>query len=118
MILILLLLVAVYVAILWPVYVIGQRRGVSRPGVAFVPILGAWIVFMESMGRSGWLSLITFVPYVGGLVLLVWTAVEAPVKHGRSSWWTLPMIVPGVNFVAYWFYAFTLPAERNELAFA
>ena len=114
----LLFMIALYVLLLWPVYVIGQRTGVKSPGVAFVPLLGAAIVFMESMGRSGWLSLIAFVPYVGPLVLLVWIAVEVPMRHERSGWWTLGLMVPPVNLVTYWFYAFTLPIEPQRYAFA
>jgi hypothetical protein len=34
----------------------------------------------------------------------------------RSRWWTLLLIIPGVNLLAYWFYAFTLP--RNDVSFA
>jgi hypothetical protein len=42
--------------------------------------------------------------------------VQVPAHHGRSRWWTLGFITPGVNVIAYWFYAFTLP--RNDLALA
>jgi hypothetical protein len=97
-----------------PVYVIGRRRGLKNPWVAFVPILGIWIVLLEAMGKSGWYALIAFVPYVGTLGLLVWTAVEIPSRHGRSRWWTAALIVPVVNIVGYWWYAFTL--ARDEAA--
>jgi len=46
--------------------------------VAFVPLLGIWIVLFEAVGKSGWYSLLPFVPYVGGLVLLLWTAESFP----------------------------------------
>jgi uncharacterized membrane protein YhaH (DUF805 family) len=68
--------------------------------VAFVPLLGIWIVLFEAVGKSGWYSLLPFVPYVGGLVLLLWTAVELPAHHSRSRWWTLLLLIPGVNLVA------------------
>jgi uncharacterized membrane protein YhaH (DUF805 family) len=70
----------------------------------------------EAIGRSGWLALLVFVPSVGPLILLVWTAVELPARHGRSGWWTLALIVPFVNLIGYWFYAFTLP--RNAVSVA
>jgi hypothetical protein len=108
--------VAIYVVLVFPVYVIGRRRNIKNPWVAFVPVLGPWIVLFETIGQSGWYSLIAFVPYLGGLVMLIWTAVELPVRHDRSRWWTLPLIFPGVNIVAYWFYALTLP--RNAASFA
>jgi hypothetical protein len=111
-----LLFVALFFVLGFPVFVIGQRRGVRNPWVAFVPFLGIWIVLFEAIGKSGWYSLLAFVPYVGGLVLLLWTAVELPAQHGRSRWWTLLLLLPGVNLIAYWFYAFTLP--RNSVSFA
>jgi hypothetical protein len=111
-----LLFVAVFCAIVTPVFVIGRRRGQPNAWAAFVPLLGLWIVLCESMGRSGWFALLVFIPTAGPLALLVWTAVQVPAHHGRSRWWTLAFIVPGVNLIGYWFYAFTLP--RTNLAFA
>lgn len=111
-----LLIVAAFCLVVTPVFVIGRRRGLRNPWAAFVPLLGVWIVLCESMGRSGWFSLLVFIPTVGPLALLVWTAVRVPPHHGRSRWWTLAFIVPGLNLIGYWFYAFTLP--RNEPAFA
>ena len=36
------------------------------------------------------MALLVFIPTVGPLVALVWTAVQLPGHHGRSRWWTLP----------------------------
>jgi hypothetical protein len=91
-----------------PGYVIAQRRGLPRPWVGFVPFLGLWIVLFESNGRSGWLGLLVLIPTIGSLVVLVWTAIETPVRHERSRWWTAALVVPVVNLIAYWAYAFTL----------
>ncbi len=98
-----------------PVYVIARRRGQRYPWIAFVPFLGVWIVLCESMGRSGWLGLLSFIPYVGTLILDVWIAIELPARHGRSRAWTAALIVPGLNLIGYWAYAFTL--ERDDLAY-
>jgi hypothetical protein len=46
-------LVAVWALTSIPGYVIGQRRGVSSSGVAFVPLFGPTIVMLWSTGRSG-----------------------------------------------------------------
>jgi Family of unknown function (DUF5684) len=106
---ILVIFAVVYCALVFPVYVIGRRRGLKNPWAAFIPLLGPWIVLFEAIGRSGWFSLLAFIPNVGALILLIWTAVELPSKHDRTRWWTLPFVLPGVNLIAYWFYAFTLP---------
>jgi hypothetical protein len=29
----------------------------------------------------------------------------------RTRWWTVPFMLPVVNLIAYWFYAFTLPCS-------
>lgn len=111
-----LLLLAVFAVVAIPVYVIGRRCGVSNPWVAFVPILGVSIVLFEAIGKSGWYALLGFIPYLGGLIVLAWTAVELPARHGRSRWWTLPLIIPGMNLVTYWFYAFTMDREAASYA--
>jgi bacteriorhodopsin len=110
-------LVAVYLALVTPVYVIGRRLGVRKSWVAFVPIFGVWIVLLESVGQSGWAALAVLIPTLGVLALLLWIAVAAPPRHGRSRLWTLAFIVPGLNFLAYWAYALTLE-RRGHLAFA
>lgn len=107
-----LLVMAIVMAIAGiPGYLIGKRSGVAQPLVAFVPFLGLWIVLFESMRRSGWLACLGLIPYVGGLVVIVWTAIGAPRAHGRSGWWTVALIVPLVNIVGYWIYALTM-SER------
>jgi len=108
--------VAVFCALVFPVFVIGRRRGQRNPWAAFIPLLGIWIVLFESIGRSGWFSLLVFIPTLGPLAVLMWTAVELPAHHARSRWWTLALIVPLVNLIGYWFYAFTLPREDASLA--
>jgi hypothetical protein len=111
-----LLLLGVYCLLVFPVFLIGRRCGLQSPWAAFVPLLGVWIVLCESMGRSGWCSLLVFIPTVGPLALLLWTSLAVPDHHGRSQWWTLALVIPGVNVIGYWFYAFTLPCERVGFA--
>ena len=96
-----------------PGFVIARRSGNQNPGVAFVPLFGVWIVLLETLRRSGWFALLTFIPYLGTLVLLVWVAFDLPVKQGRSRWWTVALGIPGPNLIAYWFYAFTLPQQDS-----
>jgi hypothetical protein len=74
--------------------------------------VGLWIVLFESIGRSGLLALLGLVPMLG-LVVVIWTALEVPAKHGRSRWWTLPLIVPVANIVGYWVYAFTFGRDTE-----
>lgn len=97
-----------------PAFVIARRRGLRYPWMAFLPIFGVWIVLCEAMGKSGWYALLIFVPYgLGALGLLAWTAIELPLRHGRSRWWTGALIVPVVNVIGYWWYAFTLSRDEG-----
>lgn len=105
------LLLLYFVVIPIPAFVVGQRRGVRWPGVAFVPVVGAWIVILWSIERSGWLTVLLFIPIVN-LVLAIWAAFVVPADHGRTRWWALGFLIPAVNLAAFWVYAFTLrPVE-------
>jgi hypothetical protein len=97
-----------------PGYVLAKRRGQRYPAVAFVPFVGIWIVLFESVGRSGWLGMLAFVPYVGLLVLPIWIGIEIPARHGRTQWWTAILAIPLLNVIGYWVYAFTLPKHVSS----
>lgn len=101
-----------------PAFVIGRRIGVVHAGEAFIPIVGAYIVLLHSIKRSGWLCLLGLLPFVS-LVFYIWLVCVIPVDHGRSRWWILPFLIPGVNVVAYYVYAFTLePSSEAPAAYA
>jgi hypothetical protein len=108
------LLVLVFAILPIPAFVVGQRRRVKAPGIAFVPYVGAWIVILRSIARSGWLAILALIPLVAW-IFGIWAAFTVPSEHGRTRWWALPFLIPGVNLVAFWVYAFTLeptPAAR------
>jgi hypothetical protein len=106
-----LILLIVWLFIAVPGYVIAERRGLDRPWVAFIPLLGLHIILLESIGRSGMYVLLILIPYLGAFGLGIWLAIEMPLQHDRPRWWTLPLLVPGLNLIAYWAYAFTLPGH-------
>lgn len=91
-----------------PAYVLGKRREVERPWIAFIPIFGYWVVLLQSTRNTGWLSLAAVVP-IASVAFVIWMAFALPSVHGRSNWWVLALIIPGVHLVGLWFYAFTLP---------
>ena len=116
--LVLFFVVALYLLVTTPFYILGKRRDVAHPWAAFVPIFGVAIVLFQSIGHSGWLSLMLLVPTLGPLVFVIWTAFAAPPHHGRTRWWTLALLVPVVSLFGWWAYALTLPDEDEEFAFA
>jgi hypothetical protein len=98
-----------------PAYVVGKRTGVRAPGIAFVPLMvGPYIVILRSIGRSGWLCVLGFVPVVG-LIFDIWLVSVVPTAHQRTRWWVLPFLIPVIQFAAFFAYAFTLPRlTRSE----
>ena len=92
-----------------PAYVIGSRRQVSSPGLAFVPFFGAPIVLLRSIGASASVILLWFVP-LANVVVAVWFLFAMPARHHRSMLWAVGLLVPVLGLYAY---AFTLPAERR-----
>jgi hypothetical protein len=111
------IVVSIWLAVVTPAYVTAERSGVRHAWAALIP-LGTWIILFETIRRNGWLGLLVFIPYVGFLVVYVWIAVGIPARHGRSGWWTLAFLIPGINFAAFWWYAFTLSQEGRDLAYA
>ena len=96
-----------------PGYTLAKRRGLSAPGLAFIPLVGLWIVVFRSIGWAGWwlgmlVAVLVALPFAG-LAGVAWAGVQVPVVHRRSRWWTAVLAVPAVNLVGYWVYAFTLP---------
>jgi AhpC/TSA family len=96
-----------------PAFVIGRRLGVIHPGEAFIPAVGSSIVLLHSIRRSGWLCLLGLIPLVS-LVFFIWLACVIPGEHGRTKWWILGFLIPGVNIVAYYVYAFTTADRTSE----
>jgi len=39
---------------------------------AFLPLLAVSVRRLHDLGKSGWMMLIMFIPFVGGILLLVW----------------------------------------------
>ena len=98
-----------------PAFVVGQRLGVIHAGEAFIPAVGPLIVILHSIRRSGWLCVLGLIPYLG-LIFLIWLGCVVPGTHGRTRWWILAFLIPGVNIVAFFAYAFTLPSPSASRA--
>jgi hypothetical protein len=88
-----------------PAYVIAERSRVRGPGVAFVPFVGQTLALLRSMGRSGWLVLLTFIPLLN-FAFWIWLMFALPSYHRRSLLWGLVLLVPVLGMYPY---AFTLP---------
>lgn len=109
----LLFLIGVWGLTCTPAYVVGQRRGVGRPGVAFIPLVGVALVLLWSIGRRGWMALLALVP-VGNVFFWIWLMFALPRYHGRSLLWGVVLLVPVLGWYAY---AFTLTWNRRTHGF-
>src|SRR5215471_1586019 len=96
-----------------PAYVIGKRRGVYSPGVAFIPGVGPFIVLLWSISRTGWLTLLFLIPFVN-IAFAIWLLFSLPRNHGRSLLWVLGLLVPLGMYV----YAFTLRQGHRTHGFS
>jgi hypothetical protein len=96
-----------------PAYVVGSRLGVVHPAEAFIPVVGPYIVLLHSVKRSGWLCILALIP-IAALVFYIWLAFVIPIDHRRTSWWALAFLVPGVNVIAFFAYAFTLEPDGRS----
>jgi hypothetical protein len=107
------LILGTYLVLAIPCYTLGRRRGISAPALAFVPVVGPWLVVFRSIGWKGWwlgllVAALVVLPYVG-LAATAWAGIQVPLHHRRSRWWSVLLAIPLVNLVGYWIYAFTLP---------
>src|SRR3954447_18700999 len=110
-----LLLLGAFWAYSIPAYVVASRRDVPQPGLAFIPWVGPFIVLLRAARRSGWLAFLLLLSALGALILDIMIALNLPRSQGRSGWWTLALMLPVVNIVAYFVYAFTLEPRPAEL---
>jgi hypothetical protein len=100
----------------WPAFEMARRRAVARPALAFIPVAGPWMATLAAVGQTMWLALLILVPYVGALGLGIWLAVVVPQRHARNQWWTFGFLVPVVNIVAFYWYAFTLEPSPTPVS--
>lgn len=103
-------IVALFLVVAVPAYVVGRRSGVSAAAIAFIPLVGPTIVILWSIQRSGWLSVLGLIPLVS-IIFHIWLVLTVPAEQERTRWWALPFLIPLVNVIAFYVYAFTLEYE-------
>ena len=66
---------------------VGIIFGIGYLGL-LLPMLSCCVRRLHDTGRSGWWYMITFVPYVGSFILLVFTVL--PSEHQANQWGGVP----------------------------
>ncbi len=52
--------------------------------VVFIPALAVTVRRLHDTGRSGWFILLNFIPYVGGLIVFIFTVLDS--EPGENKW--------------------------------
>jgi hypothetical protein len=112
---VLLIIVVLLGVVPLPYYLIASRRGVPNAWVAFIPFVGASIVWLWSMDRSGWMCLIGLIPLVN-IVFGIWMCFGMPPHHGRTRWWGVALLL--LPWVGALIYALTLEQASGAAATA
>ena len=56
--------------------------------ITFIPGLAVTVRRLHDIGKSGWWILIVFIPFVGAIILLVFTCFDS--EHGPNEWGDSP----------------------------
>ncbi|WP_427160718.1 DUF5684 domain-containing protein [Aliinostoc sp. HNIBRCY26] len=88
-------------------YSIYQKLGESNAWFAWVPILNYWVM-LKAGDQSPYWTIGLFIPLVNlvALVFLIMAFVNIVKKLGKNPWLILLMIIPIVNFVILYNFAF------------
>ena len=57
---------------------------------AFLPLLAVSVRRLHDLGKSGWMMLIMFIPFVGGILLLVWFVTDG--EAANNAYGPVPTI--------------------------
>lgn len=60
------------------------------------------------------IALLSFLPVVVVLVLVIWATIRILHKTGHSGWFILLWVIPIINIVAYWRFAFAHWPEVDD----
>lgn len=55
---------------------------------SFIPALAITIRRLHDTGKSGWFYLISFIPYIGGIILLIFAVQDS--EYGHNKWGANP----------------------------
>jgi hypothetical protein len=109
---------------------IARRRGLPHPWLAWIPIVNVYLLCRCACRRLG--SAIAFfigfgvvtaiaiaLPFNDTLITPLMNAVLSAVvfvklsrRLGRNMWWGLLLLVPFLNLVVIWVFAFSSPRKR------
>lgn len=96
------------------IYRIACKAGAENPWFAFVPIASVWLL-CELAGQSSWYVLASFIPYVGGIIVL-WLMLGLPESLAVDTADKYLICIPGINlFYMGWLAFRTEPQKPRSL---
>jgi succinate dehydrogenase hydrophobic anchor subunit len=99
------LAVVLYVFFCYCCRLICLKAGREASPLVWVPVLQN-ILLLQAAGMSGWWVLTFFVPFLGILTHIIWSVKMVNIR-GKSPLLTLCLILPGINFLAFLYLAFS-----------
>ncbi len=52
--------------------------------LGFIPSLAVTVRRLHDIGKSGWYYLVTFIPFIGTILILIWTCTDS--EPGSNEW--------------------------------
>jgi hypothetical protein len=100
----LLIAVVFYVALAYPLYVMGNKINSQNPWFAFVPILNM-LLLIEIAGQEWWWILLMLVPCINFFVFIyLW--MKAAERMNKPSWIGILTIIPVLGLAVPYYLAF------------
>jgi len=107
------ILLALWIFLAWPTFIIGQRFDLDHKWMAFVPVLG-FFVLTSAAGLTHWFVLVIFIPFINWLVapILFTRICRATGQNEIKGWLT---IVPILGWIMTWAIAYDAPWNSRPL---
>lgn len=100
----LIIAVAFYLILAFPLYAMGQKTDSTHSWFAFVPILNL-VLMLEIAGKDLWWILLMLIPCVNIVVfIIVWMGIAEAMN--KPSLLGLLMLIPVVNLIVPYYLAF------------
>uniref|UniRef100_UPI00117780B6 DUF5684 domain-containing protein n=1 Tax=Calothrix rhizosoleniae TaxID=888997 RepID=UPI00117780B6 len=98
---------AIYVFTSYCLYNIFQKLGEPNAWFAWVPLLQNWLTY-KAGDQSPWWTIALLIPFLNliAAIVLIVAFVNIVKKLGKNPWLILLMIIPIVNFVVLYHFAF------------
>ena len=102
-----------YLLFTLPIFVMAKKMEHEYAWLAFVPIANMWLL-CDMAGKEWWWLLVALIPVVGYFIFWIVIGMGLAESFDQPSWLGILMILPIVNFIILYYFAFgARPAIRR-----